>query len=305
MSPGPMRSQIRRSVPRYTSPLDKKLFAAIQAKDAALVERLLDQGACANAVSDDDWRPLHDAMFSRAGPEILKLLLARKPDLDALTVNGVRPLDFAISRQDLSGVKMLVEAGASVNAVEGGGWPLRCALDSLGTDEIAAYLVRQGAQAPIRSGEFTPIYKALAWKRYETFSEMLARGWDIEMRDAEGLTPLMQAVKNGHVDMVRLLIDAGADPNAVHNRWETPLWMALGSREKYRDLITELLKGGADIELTPDEHVRKAFDNDTVKDLFNDAARLRREYLAQRFEPFTEGSAAQVPVTKPLRFKHG
>ncbi|KAF8202989.1 hypothetical protein BJ912DRAFT_1101885 [Pholiota molesta] len=36
---------------------------------------------------------------------------------------------------------------------------------------------------------------------------------DIELKDHTGATPLIEAVRNGHVDIVRALLDKGADPN--------------------------------------------------------------------------------------------
>lgn len=45
---------------------------------------------------------------------------------------------------------------------------------------------------------------------------------DIEIRDHTGSTPLIEAVKNGHVDVVKVLLDRGADPSftSVHGRPE-------------------------------------------------------------------------------------
>ncbi|KAK2461599.1 hypothetical protein APHAL10511_006062 [Amanita phalloides] len=40
---------------------------------------------------------------------------------------------------------------------------------------------------------------------------------EIEVRDHTGATPLLQAVKNGHVEIVRVLLDHGADPTSAFN----------------------------------------------------------------------------------------
>ena len=44
--------------------------------------------------------------------------------------------------------------------------------------------------------------------------------------DADGACPLLLACQEGHVDVVRLLLDAGADREKARDDGATPLWIA-------------------------------------------------------------------------------
>ena len=63
----------------------------------------------------------------------------------------------------------------------------------------------------------------------------------------EGGTPLYWAATNGHADVVRLLLDAGADLDKADVDGETPLYWA--SVKDHRDVVKMLLDAGADPDL--------------------------------------------------------
>ena len=47
---------------------------------------------------------------------------------------------------------------------------------------------------------------------------LLGAGCDVNLADADGITPLMAAAMNGSVAIARQLLDKGADPR-VSNKW--------------------------------------------------------------------------------------
>ena len=57
---------------------------------------------------------------------------------------------------------------------------------------------------------------------------LIAKGADVDAKDEDGWTPLHWAVVNGHEETVELLLANGSDVNAKDNDGETPLDWADG-----------------------------------------------------------------------------
>jgi hypothetical protein len=104
------------------------------------------------AVSGDGWAPLHLAC-AFAGPETVKLLLEHGAHAHQVSHNAQRnqPLHAAIMLgESAETVRLLLEAGANVNATEAGGFtPLHQAA-AAGNLEILAVLLENGARRDMR-----------------------------------------------------------------------------------------------------------------------------------------------------------
>jgi uncharacterized protein len=66
-----------------------------------------------------------------------------------------------------------------------------------------------------------------------------------EARDADGNTPLINAVNKGDAENAKKLIDAGSDVNAASSTGVTPLMNAAGMGNK--DIVQMLIDKGADV----------------------------------------------------------
>ncbi len=86
----------------------------------------------------------------------------------------------------------------------------------------------------------------------ETFrvQRLLKSGLDLEARDNRGFTPLHTAIWEGHEEMAKLLIEAGADVNA--NMLGTQFWTPLETATRFGlvNTINRLLDHGANINST-------------------------------------------------------
>ena len=178
----------------YLSPL-----ATVARKlDLELAKVLLAAGAEPNA--PDDLSPaLQMAVSSKArSEEMVKLLLERGADVNAVDFEGKNALHEATRKSTVGIVNLLVEAGAAVDGrcEEGYASPLHvaCGFDRLG-------------------------FKV---SRCEVIKALLGHGACLDSCDESGNTPLHYASEKRFVTAVDLLLRAGADESSVNNDGETP-----------------------------------------------------------------------------------
>jgi ankyrin repeat protein len=113
---------------------------------------------------------------------------------------GLSALHFAVRENDIESVKVLIEAGADVNQISEFGWtPLLTATQNR-FYQLGAYLLEHGANPNIANeGGWNPLYIATDNRNIE--------GGDYPTRKPD----------MDHLAFIRLLLDAGADPNLRMN----------------------------------------------------------------------------------------
>ena len=107
-----------------------------------------------------------------------------------------------------------------------------------------AWVDASSINAPTKSGE-TPMIAAIVTGDDELVRLMLQRGADVEARCADQVTPLMHAISHGYNSIAELLLSHGAQVDAPTSGW-TPLHRATDLVNI--SMVSTLLAHGADIE---------------------------------------------------------
>ena len=126
-------------------------------------------------------------------------------------------------------VRVLVAGGVQLDHPSGneGLTPLAMA-DRLGFASATATLKRAADMAGFaRSTADAGLVAAIEQADADAAALALRAGASLEHRDAQGRTPLLQAVTLDRVAVIRLLVSLGADTNAVDDRLDTP-WLVTG-----------------------------------------------------------------------------
>ena len=187
---------------------DLRLIDAVTRQDRAAVRRLLDQRVDVRVKQPDGATVLHWAAHwdDLASAE---LLLRAGADVNAANDFGVTPLAVACTNASAPMVERLLAAGANPNAVSAAGEsPLMIAS-------------RAGSAAAVKA--------------------LVARGADVNAKEpVRGQTALMWAVANQRPEVVRVLIETGADLHA--RSVVTPREYQTGSRYVAYDDVRFVVK---------------------------------------------------------------
>ena len=189
---------------------------------------------------------IHEAC-GRGDVDTVRAMLAVDPAaVDADDQHNWRPLFHAAlwRREDV--VRLLLEAGADLAAHDG--YVLHYAGEVPNNKAIVSLLVQYGAlDAHVRptddlSRQFLAAVFVADTGRVRS---LLARHPHLAITpDGRGDQPIHHASRNGDTEIVRLLIEHGADVNAKNTRGHTVLYCAGG--HGHLDCLLLLLKAGAD-----------------------------------------------------------
>jgi ankyrin repeat protein len=243
------------------------------------VGKLLAAGAAVNTKEPWQGQNALMWAASQGHPAIMQALIAKGADVKAASKNGFTALHFA-ARQGgkVDAAKMLLTAGAGINEkAKDGSTPLLVATVR-GHVPLSLFLLEQGADPNIADAGFTPLHWASGTfetrltggphgysdpmsgiqdraEKIALIKALLARGANPNAQAARnlprfgstsfrqplaGATPFFLASYSTDVEVMRLLVAAGADPNLPTKNKTTPLMAAAGlNRVQGESPVTE------------------------------------------------------------------
>ncbi len=172
-------------------------------------------------------------------PAIARLMAGRRSDLDIFEASAVG---------DLERVNALVSARPEIaNAFAPDGFQPLGLASFFGHYAVAHFLVECGAEVNSASRnpqKVMPLHSAAASRSLDIARLLLEHGADPDARQLDDFTPLHEAAANGQLELVSLLLAHGADVNLSQKPGQTALSFA--QKAGHQEVVDYLLQHGAE-----------------------------------------------------------
>jgi uncharacterized protein len=285
------------------------LMVAARSGNADVVQQLVTRGANVNARAARGQTALMWAVAQKH-PAVVSVLLAGGADvhtrseswsqMEAVSPHGVpeynreipygnnTALMFAARVGDLESARLLVTAGANVNDEDAWGISVVTLAAHSGFVDLVEFLLDKGADPNRSAAGFAPLHEAIMRRDEPLVRTLLAHGadphaplqaWTPTRRQSSdlhfepelvGATPYWLAARFWQPNVMRLLVELGADPRSVH-RSDRIVDGKEGRAYDHRYDATNALMaalgmgGGGNAWVQPDRSQREALTLETVK----------------------------------------
>ena len=285
------------------------LMVAARSGNADVVQQLVTRGANVNTRAARGQTALMWAVAQKH-PDVVKVLLANRADvhtrseswnqMEAVSPHGVpeynreipygknTALMFAARAGDLESARLLVAAGANVNDEDAWGISVVTLATHSGFVDLVEFLLDKGADPNRSAAGFAPLHEAIMRRDEPLVRTLLAHGadphaplqaWTPTRRQSSdlhfepelvGATPYWLAARFWQPNVMRLLVELGADPKSVH-RSDRIVDGKEGRAYDHRYDATNALMaalgmgGGGNAWVQPDRSQREALTLATVK----------------------------------------
>jgi ankyrin repeat protein len=196
------------------------LISAAQEGYVEIVKILLESGANPNGLSGGRTAFFYTLVGSmHAGKHtdkeaVLRTLIQAGANVNLPNFDDETPLLTAVETQETSSVKLLLAAGAKIDARGRGGrsvWDIVTARSGSNDHEIAAFLAGSALAVDPEGG--SKLLDRAATEGWTDVVDLLIKH-GVNVKGMAGASPLMNATMGGRVEVVQLLLQAGTNPDA-------------------------------------------------------------------------------------------
>lgn len=228
------------------------LMIAANTGNPEVVKMLLARGAAINAAESRKGQTALMWAASEGHAAVTQLLIEHGADVKAESKTGFTALEFAAVKNDDASVRALLAAGADPNHAVGDGTKVLLLAAAFKSAKAAAALVDGGADPNVsdRTTGNTPLHTAAQLGSLELVAKLIAKhanvnaltaqqqggrggfgggGGGFRFGPAGQQTPLLLAARANHPEIMKALVDAGADPTIKAQDGTTLLMAAAGS----------------------------------------------------------------------------
>ena len=227
------------------------LHGALAMRRLEAATLLLDRGAGLEATDQLGWTPLMVAVSGSPGRpcemDQVSLLIRRGANVEARAKVGISPLVLAALSNDSAVVATLLARGARPESAKPNGYSaLRSAVE-MRSPVVARLLLARGADPNQRYSpphEERLLSRTLGPKDIDVARVLIEFGANVNAVDDRRLTALHKAAREGNVELLHVLMGHGAVVDARDESGWTPLHYAAAQR--HLDAARALMERGAD-----------------------------------------------------------
>ncbi|OGI07307.1 MAG: hypothetical protein A2Y40_03310 [Candidatus Margulisbacteria bacterium GWF2_35_9] len=232
-------------IPTDNAQKDRFIFTAAQGGNAWLVQKMLDRGdpAEVNYIGsfDNGKTPL---MFAakRGHDDIAKMLIDHGASTKSKNKDGFTVLmaacgdsDFSANSGSLWLLKKCIDDGANINESTQHGYTAIYYAAFNGNQDIIDILLEKGVNTKITMKENSLLHAAARGGSVSLIKQLVNDGYDANMFDYLGMTPLMYAAEKVNLQSALALLEAGADPNILDSQKQNALFYLAENASELND----------------------------------------------------------------------
>ncbi|KAJ6227061.1 ankyrin repeat [Anaeramoeba flamelloides] len=191
------------------------------------------------SLNENGFAPIHNAVLTNS-KDVLRIFVNLSANLDIMTSVGKTSLHYATESENIEMVKMLIRSGANTELRD--------------FDGLTAYEIARLKGNKILCDQFLSlkgdslIHKAAKEKNQKEVLRILKQNsLEAQNIDKFGKTPLHISAEMGDIPTIKILLNYGANINALSFNKNPPLYTAI--KEDHIDTVKFLVKKGAEINI--------------------------------------------------------